>query len=104
MGGGQALTIGLNHTDRFGWVIGFSSSTPSQEAVTAALADPALTNRRLKLLWIGCGKADFLLKRNEEFVTLLRDRDVRHEWVLTEGDHSWPVWRRYLAEVLPRLF
>ena len=104
MGGGQSLTIGLNHLDRFAWVAGFSSSAPSQEAVAGLLNDPAAANAKLKLLWIACGKDDFLLKRNEDFIALLKDKDIRHQWRLTEGNHSWPVWRTYLAELAPKLF
>jgi enterochelin esterase family protein len=104
MGGGQSLTIGLNHTDRFAWVGGFSSAVPGADTVAGALANAEATNGRLRLLWIACGKADFLLQRNESFIALLKEKGVRHEWVLTEGDHSWPVWRRYLADFLPRLF
>lgn len=104
MGGEQALRIGLNHTDRFGWVGGFSAGTPSTESVAAATRDASGTNHRLKLLWIACGKDDFLLKRNQDFIALLESNGVRHEWHLTEGNHSWPVWRLYLADLAPRLF
>jgi enterochelin esterase family protein len=104
MGGGQSLTIGLNHPDRFAWVGGFSASAPSRAAVATALAQADATNDRLKLLWIACGKDDFLLQRNEEFIALLKQQNVRHEWHLTAGDHSWPIWRGYLGEFLPRLF
>jgi enterochelin esterase-like enzyme len=104
MGGGQSLTIGLNHADRFAWVGGFSSAVPATATVAGALDDAEATNQRLKLLWIACGRDDFLLRRNEDFVVLLKEKAVRHEWRLTDGDHSWPVWRGYLAEFLPRLF
>ena len=104
MGGGQSLTIGLNHLDRFAWVGGFSSSVPGKDAVAAALSDPDGTNQKLKLLWIGIGKDDFLRQRNEEFIALLKEKNLRHEWHLTEGSHSWPVWRDYLAEIAPKLF
>jgi enterochelin esterase family protein len=104
MGGGQSLTVGLNHLDRFGWVAGFSSSAPSQDAIAGLLNDPKAANGKLKLLWIACGKDDFLLKRNEEFIALLKEKDIKHQWRLTEGNHSWPVWRTYLAELAPRLF
>jgi enterochelin esterase-like enzyme len=104
MGGGQSLTIGLNHADIFGWVGGFSSAVPGKDAVAASLNDIKLTNRRLKLLWIACGKDDFLLQRNEEFIALLKEKNLRHEWHLTPGNHSWPVWRGYLANFAPRLF
>ena len=104
MGGGQSLTIGLKHTDLFGWVGGFSSAPPSKDAVAVALNAAEETNKRLKLLWIACGKRDFLLQRNEDFIAALKEKSVNHEWHLTEGDHSWPVWRLYLADFLPRLF
>lgn len=104
MGGGQSLTIGLNHLERFAWVGGFSSAVPSRETVAGALDDAASTNAKLKLLWIGCGKDDFLLKRNEDFIALLKEKNLRHEWHLTAGTHSWPVWRTYLGEFVPKLF
>lgn len=104
MGGGQSLTIGLNHLDRFAWVGGFSASVPSPDAVAGALSDPDAANRGLKLLWIGCGKEDFLRQRNEAFIALLKEKGIRCEWHLTEGNHSWPVWRGYLAEIAPKLF
>jgi enterochelin esterase family protein len=104
MGGGQALTTGLNRADLFGWVGGFSSATPSKEAVAGPLANAAATNQKLKLLWIACGEKDFLLERNNLLITTLKARGVSHEWRLTPGDHSWPVWRDYLAEFVPKLF
>jgi enterochelin esterase-like enzyme len=104
MGGGQALTIGLNHPDVFAWVAGFSAGVPSAEAIPGAAADPEGLNKKLKLLWIACGKDDFLLQRNEEFVAMLKEKGIRHEWHLTAGDHSWPVWRIYLGDLAPRLF
>jgi enterochelin esterase family protein len=104
MGGGQSLTIGLNHLEQFAWIGGFSSATPSREAIAGALAAPTATGQKLKLLWIACGKEDFLLARNREFIELLKEKQIPHEWHLTEGSHSWPVWRGYLADILPRLF
>jgi enterochelin esterase family protein len=104
MGGGQSLTVGLGNLDRFAWVGAFSAAPPSQEIAQAVLAEPATTNAKLNLLWIGCGEDDSLKSRNEEFVAALKDKAVRHEWHLTAGDHSWPVWRQYLAEFTPKLF
>jgi enterochelin esterase family protein len=104
MGGGQSLTIGLNHTDLFSWVGGFSASVPNATNITSALASPEVTNQKLRLLWIGCGQKDFLLKRNEDFIALLKEKNIKHDWHLTEGDHSWPIWRKYLADFLPLVF
>lgn len=105
MGGGQSLNIGLNHPELFAWVGGMSSSVFNPETtITHALNDSSSTNRRLKLLWFACGKDDSLLKRNQEFDELLTARGIRHTFKLTDGNHSWPVWRRYLAEFLPLVF
>ncbi len=104
MGGGQALTIGLGDLDRFAWIGSFSAAPSDAEVAQKFLAAPELANAKLRLLWIAVGKDDFLHQRNEEFVAALGEKGIRHEWQLTEGDHSWPVWRRYLAEFAPRLF
>lgn len=104
MGGLHSLTIGLGNLDRFAWIGAFSAAPPVTAAVTAALDDADSTNEALSLLWIACGKDDFLLEENETFVAALEKSGVEHEWLLTEGDHSWPIWRDYLAEFAPLLF
>jgi enterochelin esterase family protein len=107
MGGGQALAIGLGHLDRFAWVGGFSSAAPQGDLdrrFADLVDDVSATNTRLKLLWIGCGKEDFLIERNQRFTTWLNDNGIRHTYRLTEGGHDWIVWRKYLAEFLPLLF
>ena len=104
MGGGQSLTVGLNHLDRFAWVGGMSASAPTGDAIAAALADPKATNKKLKTLWIAIGKDDFLLSRNQPFDELLTGKGIEHTFKITEGNHSWPVWRKYLAEFAPMVF
>ena len=104
MGGLHSLTIGMNALDRFAWVGAFSAAIPRDEAVAPAMSDAVHTNERMKLLWIAIGEEDFLLKENREFVARLNDRGIDHVWRLTEGGHSWPVWRGYLEEFVPLLF
>lgn len=104
MGGAQALSIGLAESGQFGWVGAFSAGIPDEEFVQKFVAAPEKANERLRLLWIAVGKDDFLRKRNEDFVAVLKEKGVKHEFHLTEGDHSWPVWREYLAEFAPLLF
>jgi enterochelin esterase family protein len=67
-------------------------------------SDPAKINKKLKLFWIACGKSDFLIARNREMDALLTEKGIHHTWVETDGDHSWPVWRKYLADFAPLLF
>jgi enterochelin esterase-like enzyme len=91
--------------DLFAWVGGMSSAVRDPEqSIGQVWSDPNSTNEKLKLLWIGCGKDDFLLKINQQFDQLLTTHGIRHEFKLSEGGHSWPVWRRYLAEFLPQIF
>jgi enterochelin esterase-like enzyme len=105
MGGGQSLGIGLTHPELFGWVGGMSSAVYNPEQTLALpLSDPSGINKKLKLLWFACGKSDFLLKNNQDFDHLLTTKGLAHEYHETEGNHSWPVWRRYLRDFLPRLF
>lgn len=103
MGGGQSLGAGLT-LDGFGWIGAFSAAAPPTPMIEGALGDATATNARLRLLWIAIGKDDFLLERNEKFIALLKEKTIRHEYLLTDGGHSWPVWRSYLAMFLPRLF
>lgn len=104
MGGHHALTVALNHHATFGWIGAFSSAPPPNKTVAAGLENAEATNRDLKLLWIACGKNDFLFQRNREFTARLKVKGIRFEFAETEGDHSWPVWRRYLTNFVPRLF
>ena len=104
MGGLHALTIGLNELDTFAWIGAFSAAVPEKTAVEEVIDDTKKTNEKLDLLWIACGEDDRLVDENREFVEWLEDSEIVHDWVLTEGGHSWPVWRGYLAEFAPKLF
>ncbi len=104
MGGAQSLSIGFGDLGRFAWVGSFSGGIGNAEVLQRFLADPAAANAKLKLLWIAIGKDDPGHTRNEELVVALKEKGIHHTWQLTEGDHSWPVWRKYLAEFAPLLF
>ena len=104
MGGRHALSIALTQSDKFSAIGAFSAAPPEQSVVEAAFKDAAGLNARLSLLWIGVGKDDFLIKPNEAFIAAAKEAGVKYEWHLTGGNHSWPVWRNYLAEFAPLLF
>jgi enterochelin esterase family protein len=106
MGGGHALQIGLSHLELFSAVAAFSSAVPSnfENRFKTLLDDPAGTNKKLKQLWIGCGRQDSAFERNEKFSELLTSHKVRNTFYPTEGLHNFAIWRRYLVEVAPLLF
>lgn len=109
MGGGQALSIGLGNPHLFHYVLGYSAAVggPFMNAEAEfkdALAKHHLLNSTLRLLWIGCGKQDFLYRANSQFVDLLKNKGVNVLYHESEGSHVWSVWRRYLNETAPLLF
>ncbi|HET6410395.1 MAG TPA: alpha/beta hydrolase-fold protein [Chthoniobacteraceae bacterium] len=104
MGGGHSLHTGFSHLDQFAWIGAFSAGVPGQDRMGEMFSNPEAANQHLKLLWIACGKSDFLIERNRQLVALLTEKGIHHTWIETEGDHSWPVWRRYLADFAPLLF
>jgi enterochelin esterase family protein len=111
LGGGQALGIGLSHTDVFSRVAGFSAALGAVTSPQAGgldfkslVADANKMNERLKLLWVGCGTDDTLFQSNKEFAQLLESSGVKHTFRVSDGAHTWQVWRRYLNEMAPLLF
>jgi enterochelin esterase family protein len=109
MGGGQAITIGLENSDRFGYVLGFSAAVGApfvdpEPTLQKALAARDVLNHRIKLLWLSCGREDFLYQSNRQFADRLMSGGVKVNYRETEGAHVWSVWRRNLNETVPLLF
>jgi enterochelin esterase family protein len=103
MGGGQTIAIGFSHPDTFSSLVVMSAGAEGAEATYPAFFTPA-TNKKIKLLWIGIGKDDFLLGNARALDAALTAKGVNHTFRLTEGRHEWVVWRHHLHEVAPLLF
>jgi len=102
MGGGQSLAVGLKHRDLFAYVGGMSSYVPAPEKLVAeAFPD---TKNELKLLWFACGKDDRLIENARQLDKELSGKNIKHQFQETAGNHSWPIWRRYLGDFVPLLF
>lgn len=108
MGGGQALGIGLENADKFHWILGFSAAVGGQinpqQSFDKALANPADLNRKVRLLWVSCGRQDFLFQANKQFAETLESKGVKVTYKETEGAHVWSVWRKNLNETAALLF
>ena len=102
MGGGQSLSIGLRHREMFAYVGGMSSYLPGADKTVEELFPDGKSN--LKLLWFACGKDDRLVENARQLSSALKAKGIPHEFKETAGNHSWPVWRRYLGEFMPLLF
>jgi S-formylglutathione hydrolase FrmB len=51
-------------------------------------------------IYLDCGTEDFLFQNNREFVALLNEKKVRHEYRELPGGHEWPYWDAQVAEFL----
>ena len=102
MGGLESLSVGLNNTDKFAYVVGLSSAAASIDRTKLATLDPRSAN--LKLLWIACGTEDRLLEPNRDFITFLKSKNMPVTVIETPGMHDWMVWRDNLTHFAPLLF
>lgn len=74
------------------------------KTISPRLSSAADANKKLKLLWFARGKDDSLVKSNQDFSELPTMDGIKHTLIVTEGNHRWPVWRRYLVDFLPKIF
>ncbi|MBR5905873.1 MAG: esterase [Bacteroidales bacterium] len=110
MGGFHTLYNTLNYPDLFNYsgmfsaAIGVSdpSVSPIYQNFDAKL--DAYFAKKPALLWIGCGKTDFLIQANRDFMKKLDDKGYKYTYLETEGGHIWKNWRIYLTEFVPLLF
>jgi enterochelin esterase family protein len=110
MGAGQSFTLGLRNRDKFAWVGEFSAgafgqaSFDMEKQVPGLLRDPAAVNRRMKLLFLGCGTEDTRYAANKKAAEFLKTSGIRNEFHETPGEHEWRAWRHLLADFLSELF
>ena len=104
MGGAESLFVGLNSLDRFAWIGAFSSGGLDDDFNAQFPALNSKANSQLRLLWVSCGKDDFLFDFNRKLHEWLESKQVRHTYLETSGAHTWMVWRRNLAAFIALLF
>jgi enterochelin esterase family protein len=102
MGARHALLVALWHPERFAWVGSMSGGGLS--ATELDQLSPDTLNRRMKLIWISCGRSDGHFLNNRALVAAFDERKIRHVWHEVDGDHTHMVWKRDLAELLTILF
>lgn len=106
-GGGTSLYLGLNNPDLFRWVVGFAPGMLKEEFNRnneVAFANPARTNQRLKLFWIGVGREDMLYPVITDYLNVLDEKKIRHETFFSGGGHTWMNCKLFLSTVAPKLF
>jgi enterochelin esterase family protein len=106
-GGGTTLYFGLNNLDKFSFVCGFAPGMLENEFErnnASAFANPEQTNKMLKLFWIGVGKEDGLYAVNQKYMEVLKQKNIQHETLISEGGHTWMNCKLYLATIAQKLF
>jgi S-formylglutathione hydrolase FrmB len=54
----------------------------------------------LPFIYLDCGTEDFLIASNQQFVKLLTDKKIPHEYRQLPGGHTWQYWDRQVQEIL----
>jgi enterochelin esterase-like enzyme len=107
MGGGHTVQIAFPNTDTFHSIVVMSAGANNAEQnYPSFFADVPALNKKLKLLWVGAGTADFANPGAIALDKLLTDKGVKHEplWQMQGARHEWNVWRHALRDVAPLLF
>ena len=56
--------------------------------------------KNFPFLYLDCGTEDFLFQNNREFVSLLIEKKVPHEFRQLPGTHNWTYWDSQVEEFL----
>lgn len=108
MGGGHTIQIGFPNLDTFHSLVIMSYGAANTDRTYPTFyADPAATNQKLKLLWVGVGSDDTLVGSGTRALQQTLDaKGINHApwWVLPGARHEWVVWRYALRDVAPQLF
>ena len=130
MGGYGALKFGMKYPDMFVLAGSFSGAiglaSVTEKEVPGAIGKsidtifgPAGTDVRksndpfaiirtatpekiksLPFLYLDCGTEDFLFQNNRDFVALLLEKRVRHEYRQLPGVHDWKYWDNQVKQFL----
>lgn len=56
--------------------------------------------RAAPFIYLSCGTEDFLVQHNREFLKLLNDKKIPHEYRELPGAHNWAFWDDQVREFL----
>jgi enterochelin esterase-like enzyme len=110
MGGGQTTRVITSYPDQFAyvgiWSAGVNPQTNAdfekRNALFLSSADKL--NKQIKLVSISVGDKDFALPGSKNLAELLKKNNIKHEFHLSGGGHTWINWRAYLRDYAQVLF
>jgi len=108
MGGGQSLNIGLSHIDTFAYIGGMSSAPNTNEfgglSENKLLPDLKAAKEQLKVLWLGCGNKDGLIRVSQRVHQHLKEQGVSHVWHVDGNAHDDTEWANNLYLFVQHIF
>lgn len=130
MGGYGSIKFGLKFPDRFALVGSFSGALKAAEYTEKSYpgaigqtvehiygplgspvrkandifellrGQPADSIKKLPYIYLDCGTEDFLFQDSRDFVSLLIEKKVPHEFRQLPGAHNWKYWDQQVQEFL----
>lgn len=108
MGGGQSLNIGLSHIGTFAYIGGFSSAPNTNQfgglSNSPLLPDPDAAKENLRLLWLGCGSKDGLIRVSQGVHQYLKEQEIPHVWHVDGNAHDDTEWANNLYLFVQHIF
>ncbi|MCR5472723.1 MAG: family 43 glycosylhydrolase [Prevotella sp.] len=103
-GGNQALANGLLNLDKFSYLCSYSSFTSTD--LPGVYDQPAATNAKIRLFWLGVGTDDFLYGTARDYMEFLDKHGIRavKEYTSDKFGHTWMNAKYFLSKTLPLLF
>lgn len=115
MGGAETLRTGVGHFGMFDYIGVFSMGAQPgldgpflpdfEERNAAFFKDPAVTNKTIKLFWIGVGSNDKTVgKGPNNLADGLTKHGIHNQFHQADGGHDWMNWRPFLNDFAQQLF
>lgn len=129
MGGYGAIKFGMKYPDKFAMVGSFSGALGAasftaksagnigksiEEIFGAEDSETRKSNdvfgllktitpekiKELPFIYQSCGTEDFLIQNNRDFLALMNEKKIPHEYREHPGAHTWPFWDEQVREFL----
>ena len=108
LGGRQTLAAGFGNPDKFSYVAAFAPAIFGNEYETnftdGTYKPIKKLQKKLKFMFIGTGKEDFLLQASQGLDKYLTEKGLKHTFYNPGGGHTWMNCRDYLELTVKELF
>lgn len=77
-----------------------SQTTKDNDIFRIVREIPADKAKQLPFIYLDCGTEDFLIQNNRDFVALLTEKKISHEYRQLPGAHTWQYWETQIQQFL----